>query len=55
METNTTIDGYQINDTDVNKPNYEQEFIYDRLYIRIIFITLYTVVFCLCFFGKYVI
>lgn len=47
----TTIEYTTINDTDV-KRNYEQEFIYDRVYIRIIFITLYTVVFCLCFFGK---
>ncbi|EFA04697.1 trissin receptor [Tribolium castaneum] len=29
-----------------------EEYIYDKVYIRIIFISLYTVVFCLCFFGN---
>jgi hypothetical protein len=34
-----------------NEP--QKEFIFDRLDVRIIFITLYSLVFCCCFFGKY--
>lgn len=30
----------------------DEEFIYDHTYVRIIFITLYSIVFCLCFFGN---
>lgn len=30
------------------------EYIFDRTDVRIIFITLYTMVFCCCFFGKYI-
>jgi hypothetical protein len=30
-----------------------KEFIFDRLDVRIIFITLYSLVFCCCFFGKF--
>ena len=43
------------NDSDLpNGTNFipERDYIYDEIYIRIIFISLYTVVFCLCFFGK---
>ncbi|XP_030767837.1 trissin receptor-like [Sitophilus oryzae] len=29
-----------------------QEYIFDKTYIRVIFISLYTLVFCLCFFGN---
>lgn len=32
----------------------EDEFIFDRTDVRAIFITLYTIVFCCCFFGKLV-
>ena len=32
--------------------NEPKEFIFDRKEVRIIFITLYTLVFCCCFFGK---
>ena len=28
------------------------EYIFDRMYVRLIFIGLYTIVFCFCFFGK---
>jgi hypothetical protein len=31
----------------------EDEYIFDRDDVRAIFITLYTIVFCCCFFGKY--
>lgn len=30
------------------------EYIFDRTYIRVTFLTLYTIVFCLCFFGEYI-
>lgn len=30
-----------------------KEFIYDRTDVRVIFITLYSLVFCCCFFGKF--
>ncbi|KAF5307850.1 hypothetical protein FQR65_LT06582 [Abscondita terminalis] len=30
----------------------DEEYIFDRVYIRIIFITIYSIVFCLCFFGN---
>lgn len=29
-----------------------EDYIFDKTYIRVIFITLYSIVFCLCFFGK---
>lgn len=29
-----------------------EDYIFDKIYIRVIFITLYSIVFCLCFFGK---
>lgn len=31
----------------------QEYYIFDKVYIRIIFILLYSVVFCLCFFGKW--
>lgn len=31
-----------------------KEYIFDRKEVRVIFITLYSLVFCCCFFGKYV-
>lgn len=30
-----------------------EDYIFDKIYIRVIFITLYSIVFCLCFFGKW--
>lgn len=35
--------------------NEESEYIYDRVDVRVIFISLYTLVFCCCFFGEYII
>lgn len=29
-----------------------EDYIFDNSYVRIIFLSLYSVVFCLCFFGK---
>lgn len=39
-----------------NQYEYEEEdeYIFDRTYIKIIFIFMYSIVFCLCFFGKLV-
>lgn len=37
-------------DTYSDYPN--EDYIFDRTDVRIIFITLYTIVFCCCFFGK---
>lgn len=31
---------------------YDREFIFDRLYVRVLFITLYSLVFCCCFLGE---
>lgn len=42
------------NFTEGDNWNHPQEYyyIYDIVYIRVLFISLYTIVFCLCFFGK---
>ena len=29
-----------------------KEFVYDRMDVRVVFITLYSLVFCCCFFGE---
>ena len=35
--------------------DYEQrEYIFDRKEVKVIFITLYSLVFCCCFFGKFI-
>lgn len=54
VDTNAFNNMSQINDTYLfDGPIYEQkEFIFDRKDVRIIFITLYTLVFCCCFFGE---
>lgn len=31
----------------------KRDFVFDRTDVRVIFITLYSMVFCCCFFGKY--
>lgn len=43
------------NTSKINESQYplKDEFIFDRTDVRAIFITLYTIVFCCCFFGKY--
>lgn len=44
------------NDTPYNVTEYSYEdddFIFDRTDVRAIFITLYTIVFCCCFFGEF--
>lgn len=45
------------NDTMSSSSNFtfeHKEYIFDRKEVRIIFITLYSLVFCCCFFGEYV-
>lgn len=37
----------------LNFEDEPREFIFDRTDVRIIFITLYSLVFCCCFFGKF--
>ncbi|KAM3964651.1 neuropeptide receptor A31 [Aphomia sociella] len=41
-----------VNVTRTNKSFNDEEFIFDRTDVRAIFITLYTIVFCCCFFGN---
>lgn len=38
--------------TDDDEP-FKKDFVFDRTDVRVIFITMYTLVFCCCFFGKY--
>lgn len=43
------------NSTDSNYTNFDlnqREYIFDRQEVRIIFIILYSIVFCCCFFGE---
>lgn len=45
-----------VNVSKVNQSVYssgDDEYIFDRTDVRAIFITLYTIVFCCCFFGEY--
>lgn len=45
-----------VNTSKINESVYslnDDEYIFDRTDVRAIFITLYTIVFCCCFFGKY--
>lgn len=55
VTTYLPLDG--VNDTIKASPNdydyADEEYIFDRTYIKIIFISIYSIVFCLCFFGKY--
>lgn len=47
-----TSDGHQSQTGAVAAEPVEAEYIFDRLDVRIIFITLYSMVFACCFFGK---
>lgn len=57
-DLNTTMNLTTYDNDTINKLfppaiyNEPKEFIFDRKEVRIIFITLYTLVFCCCFFGK---
>lgn len=52
--TATTSNHYRTNDstTDGDEP-FKKDFAFDRTDVRVIFITMYTLVFCCCFFGEY--
>lgn len=55
---NVPVNISQINSNESNFnrtqfPLEDDEYIFDRTDVRAIFITLYTIVFCCCFFGKY--
>ncbi|ENN81530.1 hypothetical protein D910_09121, partial [Dendroctonus ponderosae] len=55
MEDNITHSNYletNYSDTWIDE-SYNEDYIFDKTYIRVIFICLYTIVFCLCFFGKF--
>lgn len=44
-----------MNESDYNDADLEnKEYIFDRLEVRVIFITLYSLVFCCCFFGEWI-
>jgi hypothetical protein len=45
--SNSSVDPFAGNNAETHA------YVFDRADVRAIFITLYTVVFCCCFFGKY--
>lgn len=47
------LNGTYLYDDDGSESDVHKEFIFDRTDVRVIFITLYSLVFCCCFFGKY--
>lgn len=47
------INGTYVYDDDGSDSDVHKEFIFDRTDVRVIFITLYSLVFCCCFFGKW--
>lgn len=48
----TTIQPNSSRDLPVVDEPLKKDFVFDRIDVRVIFITLYTLVFCCCFFGK---
>ncbi|KAH8281795.1 hypothetical protein KR054_003006 [Drosophila jambulina] len=44
--------GLEVEVEDEEDAEHASEYIFDRLEVRIVFITLYTIVFCCCFFGN---
>lgn len=40
------------NSTLLDDEPFKKDFVFDRTDVRVIFITMYTLVFCCCFFGK---
>lgn len=49
------VEGSAVNVSRVNQTMYslnDDDYIFDRTDVRAIFITLYTIVFCCCFFGE---
>lgn len=51
--TATTSNHYRTNESaiDGDEP-FKKDFVFDRTDVRVIFITMYTLVFCCCFFGE---
>lgn len=50
----TVRNHYSDNDTIVDDEElFKKDFAFDRTDVRVIFITMYTLVFCCCFFGKF--
>lgn len=50
-ENSTHIDGYTNHSIDIEEL-LKKDHVFDRTDVRVIFITMYTLVFCCCFFGK---
>lgn len=53
LSTFTTESYFQKNDSIIDDEPFKKDFVFDRTDVRVIFITMYTLVFCCCFFGKY--
>lgn len=52
--TATTSNHYRTNESAVDDDEpFKKDFVFDRTDVRVIFITMYTLVFCCCFFGEY--
>lgn len=55
MNVTTDFESSETKFSTLNVSDFEDvsdEYIFDKIYIRIIFVFLYSMVFCLCFFGK---
>lgn len=56
INNSENVDAGAINVSRTNQTLYsmsDDEYIFDRTDVRAIFITLYTIVFCCCFFGEF--
>lgn len=52
--TATTSNLYRTNESTIDGDEpIKKDFVFDRTDVRVIFITMYTLVFCCCFFGEY--
>lgn len=53
--TATTSNHYRTNESTIDGSDepIKKDFVFDRTDVRVIFITMYTLVFCCCFFGEY--
>lgn len=57
INNSENVDAGAINVSRTNQTLYsmsDDEYIFDRTDVRAIFITLYTIVFCCCFFGEFI-
>lgn len=48
----TTEIYFSKNDSLIDEELFKKDFVFDRTDVRVIFITMYTLVFCCCFFGE---